>query len=355
MKVFAFYLPQFHEIPENNNWWGKGFTEWTNVRKAKPLFLGHNQPNLPLNNNFYDLTNVDTIAWQIDYAKTVCGLTGFSIYHYYFGGKVLLDSPSLLILNNKKLNIDFFFTWANEPWTRAWDGKQKEVLIDQYYGDSSDFIHHFNYLLPFFKDERYTKINNKPVFAIYKSKNIQKLNYMIKIWNELSIFNGFSGIHWINVNRGVDYDKRELFDADLIFEPTYTQYQRRFSLYKNRLKNFLMSFLHITLPNIHNIDIVYRKSIKLKIKNKNSYLGAFINWDNSPRRGNKSVIFKNFSIKKFDSYFKAIIKKAKNYNNEFLFINAWNEWAEGTFIEPSKFYGDDIGLSIKESINDCKN
>ena len=151
MKIFAFYLPQYHTIPENNTWWGEGFTEWTNVKKAKPLYYQHNQPRIPLNNNYYDLSNDNTLIWQSKLLKEY-KIDGLCFYHYWFKNKKLLEKPAEKLLHNKKIDIPFFFSWANEPWTRSWDGLNKNILIDQDYGDRQDWINHFNYLKPFFKD-----------------------------------------------------------------------------------------------------------------------------------------------------------------------------------------------------------
>jgi len=356
MKVFAFYLPQYHEIPENNQWWGKGFTEWHNVRNSKPLFASHIQPMLPFQNFYYDLSDKKTLEWQIEYAKNLCNINGFAIYHYYFNGKHLLEKPAELLLKNKDLKIEFFFTWANESWTRSWDGKHKDILIEQEYGDTKIWENHINYLINFFHDDRYLKIDDMPVLAIYKPIEIEELNKMKECWEEVLHINNFKGIYLININRGIQYDKRKLFNADLIFEPTYTQYSRKIFLWANRIKRLVSKVMIKTIkPNIIDVKRVYEKSISNEIANKNTYLGAFVNWDNSPRRGAKGTIFINFTVNDFSSYLEKMLLKAKKYNNQLFFINAWNEWAEGTFIEPSTIYGHQIGMSIKECLDERKN
>ena len=160
MKIIAFYLPQFHNIPENDEWWGDGFTEWVNVKKAKPLFDGHVQPKEPLNDNYYNLLDDNIKIWQAKIAKEY-GVYGFCYYHYWFNGKLLLEKPMEQMLNNKKIDIPFCISWANEPWTKAWVN-EKKVLIPQSYGGVNEWKEHFDYLLPFFKDERYIKVHNKP-------------------------------------------------------------------------------------------------------------------------------------------------------------------------------------------------
>jgi lipopolysaccharide biosynthesis protein len=159
-KIITHYLPQFHSIPENDLWWGVGFTEWSNVRRAIPLFNGHVQPKKPLNDNYYDLTNPAVLREQVELARNF-GIDGFCFYHYWFNGKLLLEKPVELFVQDDRNNISFCFSWANEKWTRAWDGKSNEVLIEQNYGCRLDWEKHFNYLLPFFQDKRNGNAENK--------------------------------------------------------------------------------------------------------------------------------------------------------------------------------------------------
>src|ERR1700733_12829635 len=139
IKIVALYLPQFHEIPENNEWWGNGFTEWVNTKNSKPLFKGHYQPREPLNDNYYNLLDANTIAWQASLAKSY-GLYGFCFYHYWFDGKKLLEKPAEILLNNTGIDLNYCFSWANESWVRSWDGRGKDVLMQQNYGGSSDWL-----------------------------------------------------------------------------------------------------------------------------------------------------------------------------------------------------------------------
>ena len=164
MKIFAFYLPQYHTIPENDAWWGKGFTEWTNVKKATPLYHKHNQPRVPLNKNYYDLSNHKTLEWQADLLKEY-KIDGLCFYHYWFKNKKLLEKPAEILLNNRKIDMPFFFSWANEPWTRSWDGQNKDILINQDHGNQADWIKHFYYLLPF--------------FYVFRSNYHRKLQYQV--------------------------------------------------------------------------------------------------------------------------------------------------------------------------------
>ena len=175
MKVIAFYLPQFHEIAENNEWWGEGFTEWVNVKNAKPLTKNHNQPHVPLNNNYYNLLNDDVKKWQIDLAKEY-GIYGFCMYHYWFNGHLLLEKPVEQFLKNKELDFPFCLCWANENWTNVWAAEGNKILISQTYGDQEEWERHFEYFLPFFKDNRYIKEDGCPLLVIYKPDIMENMN-----------------------------------------------------------------------------------------------------------------------------------------------------------------------------------
>ncbi len=189
MKILAYYLPQFHEIEENNKWWGKGFTEWTNVKKGKKLFKTQNQPFVPLNNNYYNLLNKETVKWQTELAKKY-GVYGFCYYHYWFEGKKLLEKPVENLLKWKNIDQKFCFCWANHSWKKTWNGLN-EILMEQKYGNEDSWNKHFDYLLQFFKDERYIKIDNKPIFMIFKLKDIKDINEMLDFFNKKCIENGF--------------------------------------------------------------------------------------------------------------------------------------------------------------------
>lgn len=215
IKFLAYYLPQFHPIPENDLWWGKGFTEWTNVTKAKPLFKGHYQPILPGDLGFYDLRVSEIQVQQANLANDY-GIDGFIYYQYWFGnGKMLLEKPAEAMLKNKNIDLPFCFCWANETWKGIWHGiHNPTVLMEQTYNGEEDYIAYFNYLLPFFKDERYIKIDNKPMFHIYRMQDIPCLDDFLKLFNRLAIENGFDGVYFIStlgphslVDNGLIYGK----------------------------------------------------------------------------------------------------------------------------------------------------
>lgn len=327
MKVIAYYLPQFHEIEENNRAWGKGFTEWDNVKKAEALFVGHNQPREPLNDNYYNLLDINTIKWQAGLAKKY-GVYGFCFYHYWFrDGKHVLEKPSELILEHTEIDIPFCFSWANEPWTKTWHGAagEKEVLIEQRYGKEEQWKAHFEYLLPFFKDSRYITIDGKPVFLIYQINKIGCFNQMMDYWNALSRENGLSGIYIIDMLT-VDGKicKNRRVSASVAFEPGK-------ALRRTREKNE-------SLPVIRSYGDTCKKMLAAPHK-KNEYRAVFVDYDDSPRRGINGTIFKGSTPEEFGKYLQKTIELSEREGNDIVFVNAWNEWGEGNYLEPDKRNG----------------
>ena len=206
-KALAYFLPQYHEIPENDQWWGRGFTEWTNLRKALPLFKGHQIP-VPLNDNYYNLLEKETVVWQTELMKEY-EVHGLVYYHYWFLGKKILERPAENLLNWKDIDQKFMFMWANHDWTRSWVGG-REILMKQEYGIEQDWLNHIQYLIEFFKDERYIKIDNKPVFQIYIGDKIECFDEMIEVWNTECIRNGFDGIYIIeNIDNYTKIDNQK--------------------------------------------------------------------------------------------------------------------------------------------------
>lgn len=347
MKLIAFYLPQFHEIPENSRWWGKGFTEWDNVKKAKKLFLGHYQPRVPFNNNYYDLSKQDIMEEQMKLAKKY-GIYGFCFYHYWFGGKKLLEKPVENILTNPNAKLPFCLSWANESWTKTWHGAggEREILIRQEYGGTKEWREHFNYLLKFFKDSRYIKKDNKPMFLIYRTAYIDRCNEMLTLWNELAIENGFNGLYIVNMLSYHDkYNKSPYKEASVNFEPGKTRREKikdneKFSLVKStiREKEKSLGIFNRLICNIVDYDRINREMLDKEHK-AGEYRGVFVDYDDSPRRGIKGIIVKGSTPKKFEYYLSENIKRSKKEGNEYLFINAWNEWGESAYLEPDKRYG----------------
>lgn len=362
MKVIAFYLPQFHNIPENDEWWGDGFTEWTNVKKAKPVFEGHQQPRIPLNNNYYNLLDNNVKKWQADLAKKY-GIYGFAYYHYWFNGKMLLEKPMEQMLQDKEIDIPFCISWANEPWTKAWVGNERKTLIAQFYGNEDEWKEHFEYLLPFFKDERYIKEDNKPLFIIYRPEIIPCLNNMLDYWQKLAEENGFNGMKFAYQSSEFDLfpDKDDSrFDYDIEFQPDVAfsalKREKKFTWLRNLRRKAVRVFgqkfgidlyrfggktlQKLAGTNRVEYDKVWNKILTTKPISDKSVPGAYVGWDNSPRYGEKATIHLGDSPQKLEKYMTAQIKRAKEvYKKDMLFIFAWNEWAEGGYLEPDERYG----------------
>jgi len=344
MKKFAYYLPQFHRIPENDAWWGEGFTEWVNVRKARPLFKGHQQPVEPLNDNYYSLLDPDTLRWQAELAREY-RVDGFIFYHYYFKGKKLLEKPAELLLQNAEIPMHFFFCWANHDWNRAWEGK-REILLKQEYGTEDDWEAHFQYLLPFFRDKRYEKKENKPLFMIFRTAFPEKERIM-SYFNKRCIEEGFDGICVIETALSYRRSKLRMTEEQCSSVTSYIQLREP--------AGAMDWHLHTPLGLIHAAWILmerflnnHQKRPYLEKYNGNSlyhlmltktprdhrYISClFFEWDNTPRHGKRGYLIsppdKNRFMRQMD----------EAANDEYVFLNAWNEWAEGMMLEPTKQKG----------------
>lgn len=344
LKTIAIYLPQFHRLPENDEWWGKGFTEWTAVSAAEKLFPEHNQPREPLNDYYYDLMKKETMQWQADLAKKY-GIFGFCFYHYYFkDGRKILEKPAENLLQWKEIDMPFCFCWANQTWARtwskltganAWSEKFEEsnnggngILLEQGYGREQNWEDHFKYLLPFFKDSRYIKIDCRPVFMIYRPDDIPVLNDMLLFWNELAVKEGFSGIYSI----AVDSLEHKEASAALLLGPR--SYQNA-----NVIGEEVREELHGQIWG-KSYEAVWKNAVSCNVTGMNKiYYGGFVDYDDSPRRGIQGTFMVNVKPDLFEKYMYALAVKNMALGNELLFINAWNEWGEGNYLEPDKKNG----------------
>lgn len=337
-KIIAFYLPQYHMIEENNLWWGEGFTEWTNVKTAMPQFVGHYQPKIPLNKNYYNLLDYKTLQWQAKLANEY-GIDGFCIYHYWFEGKRLLEKPIELLLAHKEIEMPFCLSWANGDWSRTWTG-EKEILMKQNYGNKEDWEAHFIYLLQYFKDPRYIKIDGMPVLLLYKAYEIEKCDEMIKYWNKRMEENGFAPIYIIEtltaMNGKCALDSES--QACVEFEPLYTIYQRfsKARCIRRKICNHLL--FRKKLYSVH-YDTVWKNIFSRKQENKKeTFYGAFPEWDNTARKGARGMAVIDASPQKFEKYFRVQYLRSMKNKKSFLFINAWNEWGEGAYLEPDELH-----------------
>ncbi len=360
LKAIAIYLPQYHKVKENDDWWGENYTEWTAVQNADKMFDGHEQPRIPLGDNYYDLMKKETMQWQADLAKKY-GIYGFCFYHYYFkDGRKILERPTENLLKWKDIDINYCFSWANESWVRTWGkisggsiaskfekyGVGEAVLLQQQYGDEGDWKAHFEYLVPFFKDERYIKIDGKPVFIFHVPEIIDCLEKMVRVWRGLAEKNGFPGIYLIGVLRD-SYREYPSMDALYAQEPGMS-----FSDY--------IPFSDGAMSDIcrrYNVyeDVCEWSNLRKYYQKQKIYYGAFVGFDSTPRHGKRGIIIDKVTPGLFEEHFRDMCDKSRLSHNEFVFVNAWNEWGEGNYLEPDSKYGYAFLEAVKNVMNETEN
>lgn len=359
------YLPQYHQIPENDIFWGKGFTDWVTVRNAKSFYEGHQQPRVPLNDNYYDLSVIDNVAWQAQIAR-MYGVKGFGIYHYWFNNeKNLLTRPAEIILQNPDIDICFFFAWDNISWRRTWsnvsgndwapsndDGKPRQgsgILLEYILGTEADWEKHFMYLLPYFQDQRYIKLNGKPVMVIFHYST--EIQAMCEYWNKLAQQHGFEGI-CIVFRHSITYQLPK--DASYFFyEPSASSWDRlHWKIYRRVLRETGLN----TGPHSFDYDDVWHRLLKTMRQHpeKELWPSAFVNYDDTPRRGKKGTIVKGSNSKKFEHYLTELLKTAQQQNKPYVLLTAWNEWSEGAYLEPDTVNGYQYLEAVRNSINSLK-
>lgn len=351
MKIISFYLPQFHTFPENDQWWGKGFTEWVSVKSAEPQYKGQYQPRVPLNQNYYDLTDVKNMVWQAEMAKKY-GVYGFCYYHYWFDGKMLMEKPVDQMLHTPEVDIPFCLCWANENWTKAWATNQKEILISQTYGDKKDWKKHFEYFLEFFQDKRYIRIDGKPLLIIYRPEIIPTLKEMLECWNSMAIESGLAGITYVYQQKDYNHqtdENGELFSYGIEYQPSRVMADQRktLSVFVEKAKRVFSN--HIGL---YDYDDAWERILATKPMDEKMFPGAFVDWDNTPRYKEKASIYKGVTPEKFEKYLTRQILHAKEvYKKDMMFMFAWNEWGEGGYLEPDEKYGYRMLEAIQNSLN----
>ncbi len=358
IKTVAIYLPQFHPIKENDEWWGKGFTEWTNVTKAKPLFKGHYQPHLPADLGFYDLRLSEIRIAQAELAKSY-GIDGFCYYHYWFNGKRLIERPFEEVVKSGKPDFPFMLCWANETWSRRWIGDEKEILIKQTYSEEDDFAHG-KYLAKIFTDPRYIRYQNKPVFVIYKVSELPDASKTIDILKSV-VYSQLKVEPFIIASNAHIPDHRLLlskgFDGILNFRP-------QLSVLPEALHDDF-SFLRLK-RNIEKHRVfsgrkkiyTYTEALRLMQRVEPASFekiipSVIVGYDNTARRGGNGIIIKENYPHLFKEEFKRVYDKLKSSDDNpgFLFVNAWNEWAEGNHLEPDGKYGNSYLEMIKQVVS----
>lgn len=360
-RVIALYLPQFHPIPENDKFWGAGFTEWNNVVQAKPLFRGHEQPRIPADLGFYDLRLPQVRERQAQMAKEA-GIEGFCYWHYYFGaGKMLLETPFREVLNTGTPDFPFCLGWANHDWTTGtWvkgnKNKQKQMIAKQQYLGDQDYIDHFNYCLPAFKDKRYILVDGKPFFIIYDPFASPEILRFMHVWQNLAIQNGFPGIHFVAMNA----TKRSLEE---ILELGFSAVNNRdiWGVTKRISRNRITAFLKIKIASIFNIPvhrIKYSEYIKCCFKEEeyhnNCYPTILPNYDRSPRAGTNGSIIYGSTPSLFQAHVREALNIVKNkpFEHRIIILKSWNEWGETNYMEPDTKYGYSYLNALKEALKD---
>jgi lipopolysaccharide biosynthesis protein len=371
IKLIAMYFPQLHAIPENDEWWGSGFTDWQNVKSARPQFDGHNQPRVPLNNNYYDQSELETLRWQIDLAKKY-GVYGFCHYHYWFDGKQLLETPTNLILDNKDINFPFCLSWANETWSKRWDGRDHHILIQQTHIPTKErWKLHYDYLIKAWTDPRAIKVDGKPVFVIYRPQRIDKIDDMLAFWRELALKDGLPGLYFIFQKQYELPTSSCLNSFDALFQfqpfeavssPSFNKKSIRHSplfrlirslpeRYQDMLRGLRAKFVREL--TFHDYDEVWRKIVEHRPDAKlTTFPGAYVDWDNAARYKKRATIYREASPQKFGEWLNILLSTMpqRNLPENFIFLNAWNEWAEGAYLEPDERYGYEYLEALKNAL-----
>jgi lipopolysaccharide biosynthesis protein len=335
LKPIAFYLPQYHPIPENDEWWGQGFTEWRNVAKAVPNVPGHHQPHVPADLGFYDLRLLEVQKKQIELAKTY-GLYGFCYYYYWFNGRRILERPLDQLAAHPELDFPFCVCWANENWTRTWDGLEKHVLLPQNHGPEDD-VAFFNSVLPLMKDPRYIRVDGKPLLMIYRVDLFPDARATAERWRKLAAEAGLPGLHLVAVQFWGINDPRPFgFDAAVEFPP------HQYIGPENRPDHFPT----ITNPQFQGSLVDYVKvatqSVKRPRPDYRLYRGIVPSWDNTARRQDSPVTMINSSPHEYHAWLRQLadeVRRTQPPEHQLLFINAWNEWGEGCHLEPDLKHG----------------
>ncbi|HHO0881221.1 glycoside hydrolase family 99-like domain-containing protein [Aeromonas hydrophila] len=365
VNVFAYYFPQFYPTKENSIWWGENFTDWILVQQSQSLFKGHQQPHVPLN-GYYNQSEIEVVNDQINLAVEY-GLAGFNVYHYWFNNKPYLDIPLQHMSRSKNEKFKFFITWANESWTRQWIGKPHDILLKQTYANSHDeVVKHYVYLREFFHSPRYSKIDNKPVFSIYRPEMVKMLNeYMDKL-NQLAIDDGFDGIHWLGCRSyhfKNEYDIYKGFNGIINFNPRYISntsmkagIEIRFKSYLRVLPEFIQHYLSKFFSKSGVKIMSYDQFIDGLLEAENLCYGKPVyqsivpNWDNTARYNRNATLFVGTTKEKFLHTFDISLSKLTHVHENFIFINAWNEWSESAYLEPDKKNQHSLLLGLKDKI-----
>lgn len=355
--ILAYYLPQFHSFPENDLWWGKGFTEWSNVRKAKPLFLGHKQPRIPTELGYYNLKDPQIRLAQAELAKEA-GIGGFCYWHYWFNGKQLMNDIIDEVADTEQPDFPFCLGWANESWSKKqWnkDCSGDKLLIEQTYGGIEECRLHYLYVRNLFENKNYVRIENRPFFLIYKPQNHPFVKRHIELWNQWIQQDGIADSVYFVANLDYESDKQTFLDAGFSAVTPSPNTRALYTHYHTRR-------MHAFLADIKRKYLNIPFKISMKNVNKNIINHTFDiqedvipvlypQWDHSPRSGKNAFVVTHSTPEMFRQQVKNLLSLIKNKNNKIIMLKSWNEWAEGNYMEPDTINGrryiDVLGIEIK--------
>lgn len=376
-RIIGLYLPQYHPIPENDEWWGPGFTEWVNVAKARPLFRGHYQPHIPADLGFYDLRLPETREQQASLAREA-GLEGFCYYHYWFGnGKQLLQRPFEEVLKSGRPTLPFCLCWANHDWTnKTWkrgSSLRRDTMIMKMEYSREDHIAHFHHLLPAFRDERYIKVDGKPLFAVYAPESIPDAAAFIDLWQKLAKENGLEGIHFVGYTanaKGRNQDGRlTLWDThqaaalyksvlDKGFDAVMSSGMARAQSMCHGKFDMLLYYIskNTPLPTHNRTD--YARLMQHYYVDEDSWENVYPTllpqWDRTPRAGSKTNMLTGATPELFQRTVEEAIRRirGKQGEHQILFLKSWNEWGEGNYVEPDQRFGHGFLEAIRKAIDE---
>jgi glycosyltransferase involved in cell wall biosynthesis len=345
-RLIALYLPQFHPIPENDEWWGKGFTEWTNVAKAKPIFIGHQQPNLPADLGFYDLRVPEAREDQADLARQY-GIEGFCYWHYWFGGgRRLLERPFTEIVQSGKPDFPFCLAWANHTWSGIWHGCPDKILIEQTYPGVEDYTAHFYAMLDAFRDPRYLKVNGRNIFAVYKPRDLKEPELFMDTWRELAIKEGLGGFHFVAM---VDFPwdpPAGGFDAYTSNPPVAMVTRQDVEPLNGEIVQETLKWRYFTkekpaLPQIYSYRSFIEHAFPQNVRTPNCYPCVVPNWDNTPRSGSNGFVLHDSTPELYEQHLSEAVSLVADRpaDERVVFLKSWNEWAETNYLEPDLRWG----------------
>ena len=344
VRAIAFYLPQFHPVPENDAWWGTGFTEWRNVTRAQPLFSGHYQPHLPADLGFYDLRLPEARAAQAALARAH-GIHGFCYYHYWFNGRRILERPFDEVLASGEPDFPFCLCWANENWSRAWNGSERDILLQQEYSHADDLAH-IHSLLPALGDPRYIRIAGKPLLAVYRTQLMPDPARTADIWRETALRAGLGELYLARVESfGDDIAPASIgFDADIEFAPNWRRLGH--PLHRNRLSQWRSKLGLLSSAYQKHTVVKYARMIEGMLSRPQPahvrFRGVTPGFDNSARRAEGAAILIESDPVRYQAWLQQVVQdtlRARHGDERIVFINAWNEWAEGNHLEPDLRHG----------------